>query len=76
MSYYILIKIKNKKIKKKMELRETWNYHGKQKIRIKCQNKWNWQGLLLVYPFEILSNRILFVYPKMATAQNHLNVIN
>jgi hypothetical protein len=23
-----------------------------------------------------LSNRILFVYPKMATAQNHLNVIN
>ena len=35
-SYYILIKIKNKKFKKKKELRETWNYYGKQKIRIKC----------------------------------------
>jgi hypothetical protein len=34
-SYYILIKIKNNKFQKKNELRETWNYDRKQKIRIK-----------------------------------------
>ena len=36
----------------------------------------NYQGLFFVYPFKIVSNCILFVYSKMATAQNHINVIN
>jgi hypothetical protein len=40
------------------------------------QNRWNWRGLLLVYPFKIVSNCILFVYSKMEAAQNHINVIN
>jgi hypothetical protein len=30
-SYYILIKTKHNKFKKKKELRETWNYDGGQK---------------------------------------------
>ena len=35
-SYYILIKTKHNKFRKKKEWRETWEYDGKQMLRNKC----------------------------------------
>ena len=44
-------------------------------LRQVIQNKCNWEGLLLVYPVKIVHNCILFIYTKMATFPNNINVI-